>query len=174
MNSFSNEHEKVREKYGTTDQANYWLEVLDTTKLDNFMIEMIENSSYFFLATASKDGKVNVNFKGSDNNKLLKVINQNTLIFPDFTGNGILHSIGDIQSNPNVGLLIIDFCNDRRIKINGKATIIDDKEMIISYLDIFDSFEIERLIKVDIEYVLPNCSNKLHVVRDEILNKEKI
>ena len=172
MSIFTQEHLDIRDKYGTTQKANYWLNTLDTEKLDTRMIQLIKSIGYFFFATSSKDGRVNVNFKGSDNKKLLKVLDKNTIVFPDYNGNGILHSIGDIQTNPNVGLLIIDFSRDVRIKINGRATIIDDKSEIVKYLDIFDSFEFERLIKIDIDYVLPNCSNKLHVVRDDILAKE--
>jgi len=65
--------------------------------------------------------------------------------------------------------LIIDFLNDIRIKINGKAKIIDDKNEIINYLDIFDSFNFSRLIEVEIEYIIPNCSANLSVVRNSIL-----
>ena len=50
------------------------------------------------------------------------------------------------------------------------AKIIDDKDVIISYLDLFDSFNFLRLIEVKIEYIIPNCSTNLGVVRDSILN----
>lgn len=65
-------------------------------------------------------------------------------------------------------MLIIDFANDLRLKINGKATIIDDKETIDKYLDILESYNISRLIEVDIEYVLPNCSQNLSVVKKSL------
>lgn len=170
---FTQEHINVRKKYNTSQQAQHWLDTLNTTKLNSAMIKMIENMNYFFFATSSKDGDVNVNFKGGSRQKLLKVLDPNTIIFPDFEGNGILHSIGDLQTNPNVGLLIIDFSKDKRIKINGQATIIDNKKEIVKYLDIFDSFEFNRVIKVKINYVIPNCSNNLHIVRDEILEYTK-
>lgn len=170
MDIFTQEHSMVRKMYETTEQADYWLNAIDTTKLSPFMMQVVEDVSYFFLATSSKDGRVNVNFKGGKKKKLLKVLDANRIIFADFDGNGILHSIGDIQTNPHVGLLIIDFCKDIRMKINGRATIIDDKEEISKYFDIFDSFEFRRLIRVDIEYVIPNCSSRLQVVREEILH----
>ena len=170
MENFTQEHLFVREKYGTTKQAENIFENLDTTIPNDRMIKFIENMNYFFLATSSKDGKVNVNFKGTKSKILIKFLDNNRFIFPDFNGNGILHSIGDIESNSNVGLLFIDFSRDIRIKINGKAKVIDDKDVIISYLDLFDSFNFSRLIEVEIDYVIPNCSANLSVVRNSILN----
>ncbi|BAK73082.1 MULTISPECIES: pyridoxamine 5'-phosphate oxidase family protein [Arcobacter] len=169
MEIFTQEHLIAREKYGTTKQAELILENMDTRTPNDRMIKFIENMNYFFLATSSKDGRVNVNFKGTKSKSLIKFLDKNRLIFPDFDGNGILHSVGDIESNPHVGLLIIDFLNDIRIKINGKAKIIDDKNEIINYLDIFDSFNFSRLIEVQIEYIIPNCSANLSVVRNSIL-----
>lgn len=169
MKNFTQEHLFVRQKYGTTKQAELIFENLDTTTPNDRMIKFIENMNYFFLATSSKDGRVNVNFKGTKSKSLIKFLDKNRLIFPDFDGNGILHSVGDIESNPYVGMLIIDFLNDIRIKINGKAKIIDDKNEIINYLDIFDSFNFSRLIEVQIEYIIPNCSANLSVVRNSIL-----
>ena len=52
-----------------------------------------------------------------------------------------------------------------------KAKIIDDKEIVLSYLDYFDSFNFSRLIEVEIDYLIPNCSANLSVVRDSILDK---
>lgn len=168
MEIFTKEHFSIREKYGTTKQAQNILENMDMTVPNEMIIKFIESMNYFFLATSSKDGRVNVNFKGTKSKKLLKFLDTNRLIFPDFNGNGILHSIGDIESNPYVGLLIIDFSRDIRIKINGKAKIIDNKELIISYLDIFDSFNFSRLIEVEIDYIISNCSENISIVRNSM------
>ena len=175
MEIFTQEHFAVREKYGTTNQAEIIFEHMNTTALSERMIGFIESINYFFLATSSKEGRTNVNFKGTKSKKLIKVLDKNRLIFPDFDGNGILHSVGDILSNPYVGMLVIDFTKDIRIKINGKAKIIDNKEIVssyLNYLDYFDSFNFSRLIEVEIDYVIPNCSANLSVVRDSILDKE--
>ena len=174
MEIFTQEHLSIREKYGTTKQAEIIFEHMNTTSLSERMISIIEGINYFFLATSSKDGRTNVNFKGTKSKRLIKVLDKNRLIFPDFDGNGILHAVGDIMSNPYVGMLVIDFTKDIRIKINGKAKIIDNKEIVssyLNYLDYFDSFNFSRLIEVEIDYVIPNCSANLSVVRDSILDK---
>ncbi len=177
MDFFTQEHLNVRETYNTTDQANHWLNTINTTCLNKelslYLQEdatgFIERMPYFFFSTSSSNGNTNVNFKGAEGSKLLKVLNSKKLIFPDYSGNGILHSIGDINSNPNVGILIIDFNKNIRLKISGRATIIDDKEQISQYLDYFETYNIVRLIEVDIDYVIPNCSNNINVVKKHLL-----
>lgn len=63
MQNFKQEHLDAREKYNTTDQANHWLNSIDTTLLNAETIKFIEGIKYFFLATSSKDGMTNINFK---------------------------------------------------------------------------------------------------------------
>ncbi len=177
MNFFTEEHIKARETYTTTNQANHWLNTIDTTCLNKELslylqenpIEFIERMPYFFFSTSSSNGNTNVNFKGAKGSKLIKVLNNKKLIFPDYSGNGILHSVGDINSNPNVGMLIIDFNKNIRLKVSGKAYIIDDKEQIAQYFDYFETYDIARLIEVDIDYVIPNCSNNINVVKRHLL-----
>ena len=169
MEVFTQEHIFVREKYKTTKQAENIFEYMDKTIPSDTMIKFIESMNYFFLATSSKDGRVNVNFKGTQSKILIKFLNKNKFIFPDFNGNGILHSIGDMESNPYVGLLFIDFSKDIRIKVNGRAKVIDNKELINSYLDLFDSFNYSKLIEVEIDYIIPNCSANINIVRNSIL-----
>jgi len=169
MDFFTQEHLDARKKYDTTKQANHWLNTIDTTSLNDGMIEFIEKMPYFFLATSSSNGNTNVNFKGTQGKSLIKVLNNKKLIFADFSGNGILHSVGDISSNPNIGMLIIDFNNNIRLKISGNATIIDDTKQISKYLDIFDTYSIARLIEVEINYVIPNCSDNISVVKNSLL-----
>jgi len=170
---FTQEHMEARAKYKTSDMAEHWLNSVDTTYLNQEMINFVESLSYFFLATSSANGNTNVNFKGSDGTPLVKVINSKRLVFADFKGNGILHSVGDIYSNPNIGMLFIDFNQDLRLKVSGKARVIDDERKLASYLDVFESYELARLIEVDIEYVIPNCSNKLSIVRESIIKNQQ-
>lgn len=166
---FNEAHRIARQKYGTTARADYWLDLLDTTSLDEMMIQLIAQSEYFFLATSSADGRPNVNYKGGEKG-FLHVIDENTVIFPDYKGNGILHSIGDIESNPYVGLLIADFRQDVRIKISGKATVLADTSDLQPYQNIFSACHFDRLVLIKIDYVIPNCSNNLSKIRTSILD----
>lgn len=168
MEIFTKEHEIVRKKYATNEQANYWLNTISSTKIEPNLVSFLENLPYFFLATSNKTGVSNINFKGTNSGKLIKVIDEKRLIYPDYKGNGILHGVGDIFSNDNVGLLCIDFSKDFRVKINGRAKIIDDQNELIKYFDIFDTYDISRIIEITVEYIIPNCSNQISIVRESI------
>ncbi|BAF71891.1 pyridoxamine 5'-phosphate oxidase family protein [Sulfurovum sp. NBC37-1] len=168
-NIFHKGHEKARDKYNTKANADYWLETLDTSKLNSAMMEFIENCSYFFFATASPDGQPNLNYKGGEKG-FLHVVKENKLVFPNFKGNGILHSLGDLELNNKVSLLIPDFNQDVRLKIIGKATVVYENVYISEFWDYFSAYKFDSLIMIDIEYVIPNCPSNLHRVRDSILN----
>ena len=60
-------------------------------------------------------------------------------------------------------------CGSCAVKVNGKAKVIENKELTNSYLDLFDSFNFSRLIEVEIDYIIANCSSNLSVVRNSIL-----
>ena len=152
--------------------ASMILSVTDTSRMSKPVRELISKSSYFFLATASKDSQPNMNYKGGDAG-FVHVLDETTLLFPDYDGNGILHGVNDIMENPNIAMLFIDFTTSLRFKVNGRASIIDNQEDISQYLD-YKGFDYPtRLIKVDVQYVLGNCSKSLDNVKKEILNHEK-
>lgn len=166
---FHEGHQKARDKYKTKANADYWLETLDTTKLNDEMKKFIENTTYFFFATASPDGQPNLNYKGGDKG-FLYVVDEHRLVFPNFQGNGILHSLGDLETNDKVSLLIPDFNHNVRLKIIGTATVIYEDLYISEFMDYFKHYEYDSLIVIDIAYVIPNCPNNLHRVKDAIIN----
>ncbi len=166
---FHKGHQKSRNRYKTHANADYWLNALDTSKLNSTMTEFINNCTYLFFATSSPDGQPNLNYKGGEKG-FVHVVNEAKLVFINFQGNGILHSLGDLEINDKVSLLIPDFNQNVRLKIIGKATVIYEDIYVSEYMDYFNAFTFDSLIVVDIEYVIPNCPSNLHYVKDGILN----
>jgi len=154
-----------------TQQGLDILNRTDTRKLSKDVQNAIANSSYFFLATSSSTANPNINFKGGERG-FVNILNEHTLLFPDFDGNGIFHGLNDIDDNPNIAMLFIDFVQDIRYKVHGIATIIDNKETMNKYID-FKGFDYApRAIQVDVTYVIGNCSKYIENVRRDILNFE--
>lgn len=163
---------KAQIKYGTLQVASMILSATDTTSISKVVKEVITKASYFFLATASKEGHPNINYKGGEKG-FVHVLDENTILFPDYDGNGILHGVNDMMENPNIGMLFIDFNTGERYKVSGVTTIIDKPEDIKQYLD-YTGFDYpSRIIKVTVTYVLGNCSKNIDNVRNEIINYEK-
>jgi uncharacterized protein len=116
----------------------------------------IEAVPFFFLATSNSRGQCDCSFKGGGPG-LVRVLDARTLAFPDFAGNGLFMSLGNILENAHVGLLFIDFADGARLRVNGRASVYDDGPP----LELFP--EATRVIVVEIEEVTPNC--RAHVPR---------
>jgi predicted pyridoxine 5'-phosphate oxidase superfamily flavin-nucleotide-binding protein len=112
---------------------------------------------YFFIATADKHGKCDCSFRGGYPS--IKVIDETRLIFPDYPGNGAFQSLGNIIENTYIGILFIDFESAFRIRINGRAEIIDD----IEYMKEFPGSI--QIIKVEVEDFFGNCPGRIPLMK---------
>ncbi len=86
----------------------------------------IEARDMFFLATADADGRPTCSYKGGEPG-FVRVLDPHTLIFPNYDGNGMYLSTGNMLVNADVGLLFIDFERGHRMRLEGIASIdLDD------------------------------------------------
>lgn len=110
----------------------------------------IEALGFFFLATSNSRGECDCSFKGGGPG-LVRVLDARTLAFPDFDGNGLFMSLGNILENPQVGLLFIDFTDGGRLRVNGRATIHEEGPLRALFP------AAPRVVVVAVERVTPNC-----------------
>ena len=75
----------------------------------------------FFLATCDADGNPQCSYKGGDPG-FVRVVDDRTLAFPVYDGNGMFLSLGNIRAHANVGMLFIDFEHPNRVRVNGVAS----------------------------------------------------
>ncbi len=122
----------------------------------------LESQPFFFIATSNHLGQCDCSFRGRECNvsgefyPLIKVLDAKTIIFPDFSGNNLYNSLGNIIVNSNIGMLFVDFQNRSRVRVNGTAEIIEDKN---AYSKIWLSAT--RYIKVGVEQAYPNCNARI-------------
>jgi uncharacterized protein len=115
----------------------------------------IESVPMFFLATADSDGWPDCSYKGGQPG-FMRVVDESTLAFPSYDGNGMFRSLGNVLVNPKVGMLFVDFERPNRMRINGIASLHDDD-------DLLSSFEGAQLIvRVHAERIFPNCPRYIH------------
>ncbi len=114
----------------------------------------IERMDMFFLATADAEGRPQCSYKGGAPG-FVQVIDERTLQFPNYDGNGMFLSAGNIAVNPHVGMLFIDFVAARpsRLRVNGIASI----EQRASS-DVGAQF----VVRVRVREVFPNCPRYIH------------
>ncbi|WP_234356793.1 pyridoxamine 5'-phosphate oxidase family protein [Streptomyces sp. NBRC 110028] len=118
---------------GTADRADrfYDQQVLD--HLNVRMREFIARQEMFFLATADRHGECDSTFRAGPPG-FLSVLDGRTLAYPEYRGNGVLASLGNIEENPHVGIMLIDFFRDRiGLHVNGWARVVQDDEMRARY-----------------------------------------
>lgn len=122
-------------------------------KLSDLLRRYVESMDFFFIATADKAGNCDCNFRGAS--PAVKVLDDTTLIFPDYPGNGAFHSLGNILENPHIGILFIDFTYQQRLRINGSAEVLDDADLLAFFPGSI------QVVKVTIEQVYRNCSARI-------------
>lgn len=123
--------------------------------LDAGFKEFIEAQYMFFLATSDREGRIDCNYRGGKPG-FVKVVDEQTLLFPDYNGNGSFMSLGNLIENPMIGMLFIDFETQRRLRINGRAEILEDPEAVEQFPGA------ERVVRVTVEQAFPNCSRYIY------------
>ncbi|MGY4505806.1 putative pyridoxine 5'-phosphate oxidase superfamily flavin-nucleotide-binding protein [Bradyrhizobium sp. GM24.11] len=112
-------------------------------------LELIETAPFLFIATAW-DGYVDCSVK-SGNPGFIKVFPPNIIEFPEYDGNSMYRTIGNIAKNPNIGLLFVRFDGkSRRMRINGRAEILESAE------DLSRHHGAKLVVRVTCE-IYPNC-----------------
>jgi predicted pyridoxine 5'-phosphate oxidase superfamily flavin-nucleotide-binding protein len=115
----------------------------------------IESRDMFFLATADADGVPQCSYKGGAPG-FVRVVDEQTIAFPVYDGNGMFLSMGNVGVNPNVGILFIDFERGTRLRFNGVARIDDDDPLIERYPGA------QFVVRVRGEAVFANCRRYVH------------
>jgi hypothetical protein len=111
----------------------------------------IESAIYFFIATADAQGRPDCSFKGGAPG-FVRVTGPDELAFPDYDGNGMFKSLGNILVNPSVGLLFIAL-HDRpkRLRINGTARVLQDDPLL------GQTVGAQLIVRVKARAIFPNC-----------------
>lgn len=118
----------------------------------------IQSCSMFFLATATAEGWPECSYKGGLPG-FVRVLDRQTLAFPDYDGNGMFRSLGNISVNPHVGLLFINFEKPDRLRVNGVAASHRDDPLLAEFPGA------QLVIRVQAERIFPNCPRYIHKMR---------
>ncbi len=144
-----------------------WQDAFDSRRLADRLAEattatigpehrrFIEARDMFFLATADQEGRPQCSYKGGDPG-FVRVIDDHTMVFPLYDGNGMFLSCGNMSVNPNVGLLFIDFEGGTRLRVNGEAAIDPQDPIADTYADA------RLLVRVHVREVFANCRRYVH------------
>lgn len=146
---------QLQDRFDTRRLADRLMEVKVHRRFTSDDRAFIEGLDMFFLATVGPDGQPECSYKGGDPG-FVRVLDDETLAFPSYDGNGMYLSLGNVLAMRRVGLLFIDFARQRRMRVNGTATIADDDPLRATWPGA------QLVVRVHAEAVFPNCQRYIH------------
>jgi hypothetical protein len=118
----------------------------------------IEARDMFFIATTDEHGQPQCSYKGGDPG-FVRVVDERTIAFPVYDGNGMFLTAGNMLVSPRVGLLFIDFEGRKRLRLNGTASVDDADPLLAEYP------EAKLMVRVTAAEVFANCPRYIHEYR---------
>jgi predicted pyridoxine 5'-phosphate oxidase superfamily flavin-nucleotide-binding protein len=128
------EHQ-LQGRLGTVERADRFYDDQVLDHLNAPMRDFVRQQKMFFLATADAAGECDNTLRAGSPG-FLEVVDERTLAWPEFRGNGVMASLGNITENPHVGLLMVDFVQDTvGLHVNGRARLVESEDMAAQGLE---------------------------------------
>ena len=152
---YGDHHRTLQDKFETRKLADRVEEAVVQTEVSTGNKAFIESRDMFFLSTIDHQGRPTVSYKGGDPG-FVKVVDEKTVVFPSYDGNGMFFSMGNIAGNSEVGLLFVDFETPNRLRLQGTASVSADDALIAEYK------EAELIVRVNVSEIWTNCPRYVH------------
>jgi len=145
----------LQDRFDTRRLADRLDEKLSRTAFTLEDRQFIGSRSLFFLATADASGQPDCSYKGGDPG-FVRVTADDELVFPSYDGNGMFRSLGNVLVNDAVSLLFIDFERPNRLRVIGRASVVEDDPLRASMPGA------QLIVRVKAERIFPNCPRYIH------------
>src|SRR4051795_6531255 len=145
----------LQDRFDTRRLADRLQDVKVTDVIDDRDRAVIESMDMLFIGTADEHGRPNCSYKGGEPG-FVRVLDERTIAFPVYDGNGMFLTAGNLLVTKNVGLLFIDFEGRKRMRLNGVASVADDDPLLADYP------EAQLVVRVSATEVFPNCPRYIH------------
>ncbi|MCP3709177.1 pyridoxamine 5'-phosphate oxidase family protein [Paraburkholderia sp. CNPSo 3274] len=140
-----------RELYASVERDHAWGVAL-TPKIQEF----IGAQTSVFLGTANTEGQPYIQHRGGPAG-FLHVVDEHTIAFADFIGNQQYITLGNLADNPKAHLFVIDYARRRRVKIWGRARVIEDPALLAELMPVGYKARAERVIVFTVHAWDMNC-----------------
>ncbi|MFD3720555.1 pyridoxamine 5'-phosphate oxidase family protein [Streptomyces sp. NPDC058674] len=154
---------------GSADRAARFYDQQVHPRLTTEMQEFIGRQSMVFLATADSRGECDASFRAGPPG-FVHVLDEHTLAYPEFRGNGVLASAGNMTENPHLGMLFVDFTHDHvGLHVNGVVQLHPDADLRSAHpglpQDIAPGRAPEMWVRLTVEEAYIHCSKYIpHLV----------
>ncbi len=157
-NIYGDQHRLLQQEFDTTKLADRVKEIIVLTEIADDHKSFIESRDLFFLTTIDHRGYPTCSHKGGAPG-FVKVVDNKTLAFPSYDGNGMFLSMGNITANNKIGMLFIDFETPHRVRVHGTASI-DKLDPLIQ-----EFHGAELVVRVTVTEIFVNCPRYIHKYR---------
>jgi predicted pyridoxine 5'-phosphate oxidase superfamily flavin-nucleotide-binding protein len=142
---------RLQDEFESRRIADRLEEKLTRTQFTEDDKAFIEGAAYFFIATADAEAQPDCSFKGGIPG-FVRVTGPSELAFPDYDGNGMFKSLGNLTLNANIGMLFIALHDKpRRLRINGTAAVRRDDPLMATTVGA------QLIVRVTARAIFPNC-----------------
>lgn len=126
----SSGEERAQERFGTTGRAAAFVANQRLDHLTAAMQAFIARQDMVSIATADSQGRCDCSFRAGDPG-FVQILDVKTLAYPEYRGNGVLASVGNILENPYIGMIFLDYCHTTiGLHVNGRARVLELQEML--------------------------------------------
>jgi predicted pyridoxine 5'-phosphate oxidase superfamily flavin-nucleotide-binding protein len=146
---------KLQDRFDTRRLADRIEERIVHDRIDDGDRAFIEARDMFFIATTDEAGQPQCSYKGGEPG-FVRVLDETTIAFPIYDGNGMYLTAGNLLATKKVGLLFIDFEARKRMRLNGLASVDEADPLLPEYP------EAQLVVRVQATEVFPNCPRYIH------------
>jgi uncharacterized protein len=155
----------LQRRYGTTDRARRFYEQEMLDHLNDRMRDFVGRQEMMFIASADGRGECDCSFRAGPPG-FVRVLDSRRIAWPEYRGNGVLSSLGNVSENPNVGLLFVDFFRDIiGLHVNGHASVVEHDAMVASHPDLpvdpVPGRRPERWVSVHVQEAYIHCAKHI-------------
>ena len=152
---YTNAQRKMQSDNESTKLADTIFHAVVTEELQPEQIGFIASRDFFFLSTVDAEGQPSVSYKGGPVGAV-HVISPTQLAFPNYDGNGMFLSLGNIAETAKIGLLFIDFETPNRLRVQATASMHRDDVLLSNYPGAI------AVVRARVDKVFLNCARYIH------------
>lgn len=152
---FTDAQRALQDRFDSRRIADRINELLVQDEIDEDARRFIEQRDMMFIASVDADGQPTCSYKGGDPG-FVRVLDERTLAFPSYDGNGIFLTLGNASQTGQLGLLFVDFTRPSRLRVHGRARVSTEDPL----LDTWPGAQL--VVRVSVTQVFPNCPRYIH------------
>ena len=152
---YTDAQRSIQDQQGSRPLADALQATIFTPEVPDEHRGFIESRDFFFLSTVTGDGEPTVSYKGGPPG-VVTVVDDKTLLFPSYDGNGMFLSMGNISDTAKIGMLFIDFETPHRVRVQATASLSTEAQDLARYP------AADIVVRAIVDRVFINCGRYIH------------